>query len=84
MKVCLRRLELPEPVETWVPSRIAALGAVPVAIDFDHATRVATLPSVHRDPFDRMLVAQATALGARLVSADPVFSRYDVDRLPLT
>jgi PIN domain nuclease of toxin-antitoxin system len=83
IKAGLGRLQLPEPVETCVPSRIAVLGARPVAIDVDHATRAAALPPVHRDPFDRMLVAQAMALDTRLVSADPIFLRYDVDLLPI-
>lgn len=78
IKVGLGRLELPEPVDTWVPSRVAAIGALAVPVDVDHATRVAALPPVHRDPFDRLLVAQAMALGATLVSTDPVFMRYDV------
>ena len=78
IKVGLGRLELPERVETWVPSRAAALGALTVPVDVDHATAVAALPAVHRDPFDRLLVAQASALDATLVSADPVFERYDV------
>lgn len=78
IKVSLGRLRLPEPVQTWVPSRVAALGARTVPVDVDHATGVATLPPVHRDPFDRLLVAQASALNATLVSADPVFARYDV------
>ena len=78
IKVGLGRLTLPEPVDTWVPRRVAALGAQAVPVDVDHATRVAALPPVHRDPFDRILVAQCAAVGATLVSADPVFDRYPV------
>lgn len=78
IKVGLGRLELPERVDTWVPSRVASLGALPLSVDVDHATRVASLPPVHGDPFDRLLVAQASALDLVLVSADPVFGRYDV------
>jgi PIN domain nuclease of toxin-antitoxin system len=43
-----------------------------------HAEGVEALPWHHRDPFDRMLVAQALAEGLTLVTRDPVFSRYDV------
>jgi PIN domain nuclease of toxin-antitoxin system len=50
-------------------------------IELDHVLRVATLPMHHRDPFDRLLVAQAQALGATIVTADPAIARYDVDVL---
>jgi PIN domain nuclease of toxin-antitoxin system len=46
------------------------------------AERAAGLPPHHRDPFDRMLVAQAARLGALIVSRDPAFAAYDVDVLP--
>ena len=44
----------------------------------DHAAGVATLPFRHRDPFDRLLAAQALAEEVSIVSADPVFARYGV------
>jgi PIN domain nuclease of toxin-antitoxin system len=46
------------------------------------AERAGSLPAHHRDPFDRMLVAQASRLGALIVSHDPAFAAYDVDVLP--
>ena len=51
---------------------------VPVTITMEHALAAASLPPIHRDPFDRMLVAQARIEGLTLVSADPVLARYDV------
>jgi PIN domain nuclease of toxin-antitoxin system len=45
----------------------------------DHALQVAALPAHHRDPFDRLLVAQCRAEGLRLLTADPVFQAYGVD-----
>jgi PIN domain nuclease of toxin-antitoxin system len=44
--------------------------------------RAGALPAHHRDPFDRMLVAQASRLGALIVSRDPAFAAYDVEVLP--
>ena len=41
-----------------------------------HAAAIADLPLLHRDPFDRMLVTQATLEGATLITADPVVARY--------
>lgn len=59
-----------EQVETW---RLEQL-----AISIVHAAATAGLPMHHRDPFDRMLVAQAKVEGLTLVSNDPLLERYDV------
>lgn len=81
IKTALGRLELPEPPEVWVPSRIAALGLTSLAVEHEHALAVTGLRPHHRDPFDRLLVAQATILGAPVITADPVFERYGVEVL---
>ncbi len=47
-------------------------------IEHSHALRVASLPMLHRDPFDRLLIAQAQELGLVLVTADPQIVVYDV------
>ena len=59
-------------------------GFEPLAIAMRHAVRVGGLPDVHRDPFDRMLVAQAGVEELRLVTHDRVFERYGLaaDGLP--
>lgn len=53
-------------------------GAVPLAISIEHARAVHSLPSHHRDPFDRMLVVQATLEDAVLLSSDQRLQPYDV------
>ncbi len=53
-------------------------GAEPLQISFDHAQRVEHLPPHHRDPFDRLLVAQAQAENAMIVTSDARIARYDV------
>ncbi len=53
-------------------------GVVPLAVTVEHALRMASLPPLHRDPFDRLLVAQAQVEGLTLVSADPGVLAYDV------
>ena len=50
-------------------------------ISVDDATRAGTLPSVHRDPFDRMLIAQAQANDLALISNEALFDRYGILRL---
>jgi PIN domain nuclease of toxin-antitoxin system len=47
-------------------------------VTFAHAERLATLPRHHRDPFDRMLIAQAQVEGATLVTHDRLFQPYDI------
>ncbi|MGH7578564.1 MAG: type II toxin-antitoxin system VapC family toxin [Gemmatimonadales bacterium] len=56
-------------------------GFLELPITFRHAARVAGLPAHHRDPFDRLLVAQAEIEGLTLVTRDPVFERYAVERI---
>lgn len=56
-------------------------GFVGLSITSDHAVRAADLPPHHRDPFDRMLVAQAQAESLTLVTADRTLAPYDVQLL---
>jgi PIN domain nuclease of toxin-antitoxin system len=53
-------------------------GFLELLVTFQHAERVTGLPPHHRDPFDRMLVAQAAVEELALVTRDPVFARYGV------
>jgi PIN domain nuclease of toxin-antitoxin system len=61
---------------------IQAAGFKPLPITPHHAHVAATLPQHHRDPFDRMLVAQSQVEDAVLVTADGALRRYDVAILP--
>jgi PIN domain nuclease of toxin-antitoxin system len=76
IKVTIGKLGLPESLETYVASRMKRLGAKSLEITASHALRAAALPMHHRDPFDRMLVAQAQLEGMALMSADEVFRKY--------
>ena len=73
------RLDLPELAQTYVPGRIAANGFRELDITVEHAVRVADLPAIHRDPFDRLLVAQAQVEGIPILTSDPAIARYAVD-----
>jgi len=76
IKVAIGKLRLPESLDTYVASRMRQLDTKPLEITAPHALRAAALPMHHRDPFDRMLVAQAQLEGMALVSADEVFRKY--------
>ena len=64
-------------------SEIADQGFVELPIRWQHAKRVEALPMLHRDPFDRLLIAQAQALGLTLVTTDGLIREYAVNVLPL-
>jgi PIN domain nuclease of toxin-antitoxin system len=81
IKLSLGKLRLARPIAQFVPEQLAANGFGQLPIDFRHVARVATLPFHHRDPFDRLLAAQALEEKLSLVSADPVFRRYGVTRV---
>lgn len=81
IKVSLGRLVLPDHPRRYVPDRMRAIGAESLAVEHAHALAVADLPMLHRDPFDRLLIAQARHLKLRIVTADPEIARYDVRTL---
>jgi PIN domain nuclease of toxin-antitoxin system len=61
-----------------LPERIRDCGFAPLAIGLDHAMTAGRLPPIHRDPFDRMLVAQAQCEDLTLVTRDANCHKYDV------
>jgi len=79
VKVRLGRLTLPEPLETFVPEQMALNAIEGLPIQMSHALHVYTLPDHHRDPFDRMLIAQAQLENLPILSADPQISLYAVE-----
>jgi PIN domain nuclease of toxin-antitoxin system len=76
IKVAIGKLPLPEPLDRYISSRMAQLGVRALEITALHALRAAALPLHHRDPFDRMLIAQAQMEDMTLVSADTMFEQY--------
>lgn len=72
------RLSLPLQPATYVPARMSALGFTPLPFTQEHALAVASLPSTHADPFDRMMIAQAQFEGLTLVTRDAASLTYPV------
>ena len=81
IKFALKKLTLPEAPDQFVPKRLAQASITPLPVEHAHALHVFGLPYHHRDPFDRLLIAQAQLEGATLATADPRFLLYDVDVL---
>ncbi|HXZ39731.1 MAG TPA: type II toxin-antitoxin system VapC family toxin [Terriglobales bacterium] len=75
------KLRLPEPPTTYVPRRMTEQGVRPLAVSHQHALAVWNLPRHHRDPFDRLLIAQASLENMVLISSDRIFERYSVQLL---
>jgi PIN domain nuclease of toxin-antitoxin system len=82
IKAGLGKLRLPEPLDRFVTRQLREQHLIGLPIYHDHAARVAELPPIHRDPFDRMLVAQALVEGIPLLTRDTVLDRYGVACMP--
>lgn len=76
IKAQLRKLHAPP--DALRPAELLRRGVIPLSITMEHALAAAALPPLHRDPFDRMVVAQARLEGLTLVTADATLARYDV------
>lgn len=81
IKVSLAKLNLTAPFEQLIPAQLDANAIQLLPVLPRHVAALIPLPFHHRDPFDRMLVAQAIVEDAVLVSADPMLDAYEVQRL---
>lgn len=81
IKVAVGKLRLPCSVEEYVTSRATATRVTPLPITSLHAIESALLPMHHRDPFDRVIVAQARLERVPVVTADEKLAAYDVELL---
>ena len=80
-KARIGELKAPEALLQDFVEAIEMLGFLPLPIALRHGYAAGQLPGAHRDPFDRMLAAQARAEGLALVSADPAFAALGVATL---
>jgi PIN domain nuclease of toxin-antitoxin system len=76
LKFGLGRLPLPEPPDHYVPDRRTRLAIAPLPLEEADVLPLSKLPSLHRDPFDRMLVSQAIARGLTIVTPDAEIRAY--------
>ena len=81
IKVGLKKLDLGEPVSTFLPRELLVNKFDLLHIELVHALHVEKLPRHHRDPFDRLLVAQSVIEKIAIVSSDEKFDSYGVVRL---
>ncbi len=77
----LGKLPLPDHPQPWTDRAARELATDDLLVTRTHVLRTADLPLHHGDPFDRLLIAQAQVEGVPIVTADEVFTRYDVEVL---
>ncbi|MFZ3064539.1 MAG: type II toxin-antitoxin system VapC family toxin [Nitrospirota bacterium] len=78
IKTKMGRLKLPGNPEKFIPDQMIANNITGLPIQSFHALHVYNLPDHHRDPFDRILVAQASIERIPIITSDPLFADYDV------
>jgi PIN domain nuclease of toxin-antitoxin system len=79
IKAARGRLTLPETPEQYVAQRMILHHLQPLPVQLSHALHVYTLPTLHQDPFDRLLVAQSQLEAFPLLTANPEIGRYQID-----
>jgi len=81
IKLSLGKLSLAQPFKVLIPQQMRLNGIKLLGIEIEHTAAVSKLPFHHRDPFDRLLIAQAMVEQMPIVSADTAFDTYPVKRL---
>lgn len=81
IKVSLGKLTLSQPYATLIPTQLLQNSVDLLQITVNHAALLAVLPFHHRDPFDRLLIAQALVEQMPIIGTDTVFDSYGVTRL---
>lgn len=81
IKTSLKKLRLPAPIDRYLPEQMSLNGFETLEITFRQTMGTATLPREHRDPFDRLLAAQAIEEKLNIVSHDPSFDTYGIKRI---
>lgn len=79
IKVQLGRLQLPDEPGRFISGQLAINAIQSLPIQMSHALYIYTLPNYHRDPFDRMLIAQAQLEGLPILTADTQIAQYKVE-----
>ena len=81
IKIRLGKSALPAPFSAFWEEQLRTNDLTLLPISISHTARVVDLPFRHRDPFDRLLIAQALVEGIPIVSSDDLFDYYSVERI---
>ena len=77
LKWSAEKLTLPKPPRSWIEDQAAAWSITCIPISRETIYRSAELPQVHKDPFDRLIVAAALEVGATIITPDEAVQRYE-------
>jgi PIN domain nuclease of toxin-antitoxin system len=78
-KVQIGKMLLPEPTGPYIVKKLAENRIETLPVSLDHVLKIETLPLHHRDPFDRILIAQSLKENLPLITSDSVFNHYDIE-----
>jgi len=81
IKISLGKLQLSQPYDSFIPQQLAMNGIGILNLALEHIAAIAILPFHHRDPFDRLIAVQSKIEKMTLVSADPSFDAYEIERV---
>lgn len=79
IKTSLNRLELLRPFDQLIPSQLEENAVEVLPIDLNHLSNVISLPFHHRDPFDRLIIAQCMTENLPVITSDVAFQKYPVN-----
>jgi PIN domain nuclease of toxin-antitoxin system len=81
IKVSLGKLSIPPSFEQFIDNQLQLNSVIQLDIKTSHTAIITTLPFHHRDPFDRLIIAQALYENIPIIGADSIFDAYGVTRL---
>ncbi len=81
IKISLKKLTLEDKLSSFVDKHILGNNIGTLNITADHALPLESLPYHHKDPFDRLIVAQCIQERLQLISKDPIFDSYEIRRV---
>jgi len=81
IKIAKGKMSIAQPLASFVLSQVTVYQFHPLAITHEHTYYVETMPFYHKDPFDRLLIAQAALEGLAILTRDPEFDAYGVPLL---
>lgn len=81
IKVNLGRLRLPDRPDRFIPGQLMKNAIEPLPVEMSHALYVSRLPAIHRDPFDRVIIAQSILEKMAVVTRDADIAKYKVETL---
>ena len=81
IKVSINKLDLAEPFDTFIPEKIEENEINILQISISHLSEMMSLPFHHRDPFDRLIIAQSIVEELPVIGCDGFFQSYDIDMI---